>query len=104
MPKPKWDIRNQGRPWSKDEAWERFELLPEKNELIFGQLTWSKKERENVLGLLLELVGADKLCSSVRLKCGAPRLPSCRTDRSTGGVHGSRAFGLRRAAPQACTG
>jgi hypothetical protein len=60
MAKPKWDIRNEGRPWTKDEAWARFELLPEKNELIFGQLTWSKKERENVLGLLFELVGADR--------------------------------------------
>jgi hypothetical protein len=49
MSKPHWDIRNKGRAWSKDEAWEWFELLAEKNELIFGQLTWSQKERENVL-------------------------------------------------------
>ena len=25
-----------------------------------GQLSWSQKERENILGLLLELVGTDK--------------------------------------------
>ena len=60
MPKRTWDVRNDGRSWSKNEAWERFELLPEKNELIHGRLTWSHEERENVLSLLLELVGADK--------------------------------------------
>ena len=59
MSKPQWDVRNEGRPWSKQEAWERFALLPEKNELIEGQLTGSDNERENVLGLLLEPVGAD---------------------------------------------
>jgi hypothetical protein len=57
---PQWDIRNQGRPWTKDEAWERFELLPEKNGMFSGQLAWSDEEREHVLGLLLELFGADK--------------------------------------------
>jgi hypothetical protein len=60
MSKQHGDIRNKGRPWSKDEAWERFELLPQKNEMISGQLTWSQEERESVLALLLELVGADK--------------------------------------------
>ena len=60
MPKPRWDVRNEARPWTKDNAWERFELLPEKNEMINGQLTWSDEGRANVLGLLLELVGADK--------------------------------------------
>ena len=28
--------------------------------MISGQLTWSQEERESVLALLLELVGADK--------------------------------------------
>jgi hypothetical protein len=60
MSTPQWDIRNEGRPWRREEAWERFELLPEKNEMISGQLTWSDEERENVLGLLLELAGADR--------------------------------------------
>jgi hypothetical protein len=60
MSTPQWDIRNHGRPWTRDEAWERFELLPEKNEMISGQLTRSDEEREHVLGLLVELVGADR--------------------------------------------
>jgi hypothetical protein len=28
--------------------------------MMSGQLTWSDEERENVLGLLLELAGADR--------------------------------------------
>jgi hypothetical protein len=60
MSKLNWDIRNEGRSWDKDEAWQRFELIPEKSEMIHGQLTWSEEERENMLGLLLELVGADR--------------------------------------------
>ena len=62
-----WNIGNQGRSWTKDEAWQRFELIPEKSEIIHGQLTWSNEEREQMLGLLLELVGADR---AVRL--GSP--------------------------------
>jgi hypothetical protein len=60
MAKPRWNIKGAGRVWTKDEAWARFELLPEKNEMFNGQLSWSDEERENVLGLLLELVGADR--------------------------------------------
>ncbi len=60
MNKPRWDIKNESRGWNRHEAWARFELLPEKNELISGQLTWSDEEREHVLGVLLELIGADR--------------------------------------------
>ena len=60
MTKPQWDIRNEGRAWGKDEAWQRFELIPEKFEMIGGQILWSEEDRENLLGLLLEQVGADK--------------------------------------------
>lgn len=60
MSKPNWDVRNKGRTWSKDEAWERFEHIPHKSELISGELSWTDEERENVLALVLELVGADR--------------------------------------------
>ena len=56
----KWDIRNEGRAWQGDEAWERFELTPEKIEMIDGRILWCDKDRENLLGLLLENVGARK--------------------------------------------
>jgi len=55
-----WDIRAEGRPWRQGEAWERFELLPEKFEMISGQLVLGEEERENLLCILLELVGADR--------------------------------------------
>jgi hypothetical protein len=60
MAKPKWDIRNEGRAWQGDEAWERFELTPEKIEMIDGRILWCDKDRENLLGLLLENLGADR--------------------------------------------
>jgi hypothetical protein len=60
MTQPHWDIGNEGRTWSKDEAWQRFELLPEKFEMIHGRLLSSDEEIDNLLGLVLELVGTDR--------------------------------------------
>jgi hypothetical protein len=59
MPDVEWDIRNEGRAWSKDEAFPRYELTPEKLEMVEGKLLWSDEDREALLGLLLENVGAD---------------------------------------------
>ena len=58
--KPKWEIRTQGRAWGKDEAWERYQLKPHKLELVKGKLLSSDEERETLLCLLLENVGADR--------------------------------------------
>jgi len=60
MSEIQWDIRNQGRAWTKEECWPRFELTPEKFEMIDGQLALPDDERENLLGVLLELIGADR--------------------------------------------
>jgi hypothetical protein len=60
MEKIDWKILNQGRAWSGDEAWARYELTPEKLEMIDGKLLWSAEDREKLLGLLLENVGADR--------------------------------------------
>jgi hypothetical protein len=57
---PKWDIRNEGRAWRKGEAWERYQPRPEKMEMVDGKLLWSDEDRELLLGLLLENVGADR--------------------------------------------
>jgi hypothetical protein len=57
---PNWDIRNEGRAWKGDEAFDRYMLKPHKIELIKGKLLFSSKEREVLLGLLLENVGADR--------------------------------------------
>ena len=55
-----WDIRREGRAWKGEEIWQRAELRPEKLELIHGKLLWDDDERLNLLGLLLENVGADR--------------------------------------------
>jgi len=55
-----WDIRRSGRAWGSGEAMQRYELTPEKLEMIRGKLLWSQKDRVNLLGLLLENVGADR--------------------------------------------
>lgn len=60
----RWDIRREGRPWSGGGALQRFELTPEKFEMVDGRLFWSDDERLTLLALLLENVGAD---AAVRL-------------------------------------
>jgi len=61
MTKPTRDIRNEGRAWGKGEALERFVLTPEKTELVRGRLLDHAKDRETLLGLLLENLGADRV-------------------------------------------
>jgi hypothetical protein len=39
---------------------QRYELTPEKIEMVKGKLLWDDEDRVNMLGLLLENVGADR--------------------------------------------
>jgi hypothetical protein len=55
-----WNIQNQGHRWVGGEARERYDRTPGKIEMIDGKLFWSEEDRLNMLGLLLELVGADR--------------------------------------------
>ena len=55
-----WDIRREGRAWSRGELSERRELLPEKLEVWEGRLLWSEEERLALLAMLLENVGIDR--------------------------------------------
>ncbi len=55
-----WDIRRAGRAWRGDEALQRYNLTPEKFEMIEGRLFWSDLDRVTLLGLLLENVGVDR--------------------------------------------
>jgi hypothetical protein len=52
-------IRREGREWSGTEGYARFELTPEKFEMIDGKLFWSDEERVALLAMLLENVGID---------------------------------------------
>jgi hypothetical protein len=60
MAMPGWDIRREGRAWRSGEGLARFELAPEKIEMVGGRLFWSEEDRLTMLGLLLENVGVDK--------------------------------------------
>jgi len=51
---------SEGRAWAMDEAMQRYQLTPEKMEMIEGKLLWYDEDRAKLLGLLLENVGADR--------------------------------------------
>jgi hypothetical protein len=55
-----WDIRREGRRWSHEEFDQRIYQAPEKIEFAGGILD-SDRERFNVLGILLENLGIDKV-------------------------------------------
>jgi hypothetical protein len=55
-----WDIRREGRRWSNEEFDQRIYQAPEKIEFVDGIFA-SERERLNVLGILLENLGIDKV-------------------------------------------
>jgi hypothetical protein len=55
-----WDIRRGGRRWSHEEFDQRLYQAPEKIEFVNGIFA-SDRERFNVLGMLLENLGIDKV-------------------------------------------
>ncbi len=55
-----WIIGRTGRRWVGNELRARVDLLPEKFEVIDGELLWSDEERLAMLGVILEQVGADQ--------------------------------------------
>lgn len=56
-----WNIQGPGRSWGENEARARYELTPEKLEMVDGKLLWDDEDRVRLLGLLLENVGADRV-------------------------------------------
>jgi hypothetical protein len=57
----RWKFEREGRFWQSEEAFEKYGLTPEKIEMIQGKIFWSEEERINMLGLMLENVGIDKM-------------------------------------------
>jgi len=55
-----WDIRREGRRWSREESQRRLYQAPEKIEFV-GGIFASERERLKVLGMLLENLGIDKV-------------------------------------------
>jgi hypothetical protein len=55
-----WDIRREGRRWSNKEFGKRIDQAPEKIEYVDGIFA-SDRERLNVMGMLFENLGIDKV-------------------------------------------
>ena len=55
-----WEILNGGRQWQSSEAMDRYFMAPEKIEMVDGKLFNTAEERETLLCLLLENVGANR--------------------------------------------
>jgi hypothetical protein len=54
-----WDMRREGRRWTRDEFDRRLDQTPEKIEFVDAIFT-SERERLKVLPMLLENLGIDK--------------------------------------------
>jgi hypothetical protein len=57
----RWRFEREGRSWQSEEAFKKYELTPGKIEMIHGKIFWSEEERVNMLGLMLENIGIDKM-------------------------------------------
>jgi hypothetical protein len=60
MTPPDWDIRREGRRWTRDVSKHRLYQAPEKIEFVAGIFA-SERERLTVLAMLLENLGIDKV-------------------------------------------
>ncbi len=56
-----WDIRAGGRSWKGEETMSRFLMMERKIEMVDGKLFDDAEDRETLLCLLLENVGADRV-------------------------------------------
>jgi hypothetical protein len=56
----RWDIRREGRRWTREESERRMYQAPEKIEFV-GGIFAGEKQRLLVLGMLLENLGIDKV-------------------------------------------
>jgi hypothetical protein len=55
-----WDIRREDRKWTREESERRLYQAPNKIEFV-GGIFASDRERLLVLGMLLEILGIDKV-------------------------------------------
>jgi len=60
MTQERWDIRREGRRWTKEESERRMRQAPEQIEFV-GGIFAGEGQRFVVLGMLLENLGIDKV-------------------------------------------
>ncbi|HBI44357.1 MAG TPA: hypothetical protein DDY78_16120 [Planctomycetales bacterium] len=60
MTQERWDIRREGRHWTREESERRMYQAPEQIEFV-GGIFAGESERLKVLGMLLENLGIDKV-------------------------------------------
>ena len=78
MSEPRWDVRSEGRAWGKDEAWERFELAPEKFEMVDASSFGPTRIAKTCLACCWSSSGPIRPSGSETRKYGARRSPSYR--------------------------
>ena len=57
--KTKWNVQLEGRPWG-EEGLSRFNMAPNKIDMVQGKLFANDSQRATMLALLLENVGAQR--------------------------------------------
>ena len=62
-----WDIRREPRRWTSEEVQRRLDQAPEKIEFVGGIFS-SEKQRLTVLGMLLEILGIDRVAEFGKLE------------------------------------
>ena len=60
MTQERWDIRRQGRRWTREESERHMRQAPEQIEFV-GGIFAGEAQRFMVLGMLLESLGIDKV-------------------------------------------
>lgn len=83
-----WDLRRAGHAWGA-EAMSRYEMTPEKTEMVARRLYGTDEERLTMLALLLEMLAPTKRYASAIDTFGVP--PSTDCDEGEGQEHESSA-------------
>ena len=77
-----WDIHRKGRTWSNEEFDKRIYQAPEKIEYVDGIFA-SDRERLNVMGMLLENLGIDKVVRFGKIDRLAEKTCNAKTWKTT---------------------
>ncbi len=83
MTQERWDIRREGRRWTKEEFDRRLYQAPEKIEFVGGVFA-GERERLTVLAMLLENLGIDKVVKFGNLEDWKAAVADLERERAAG--------------------